>query len=144
MAGIEEDSLIKVMVVDDNAFVRDGLAALLNTTDDITVVAACADGDEVLQAAQQTAPDVVLMDVAMRRMGGLDAMGPLLARFPATRVVVLTGTFSADVVRQARDRGAVGFLLKGGDAIDLIDSVRDVALGGTAWSDRAAASLGCG
>jgi DNA-binding NarL/FixJ family response regulator len=136
--------LIRVMVVDDNPFVRDGLVGLLGAADDITVVAACADGDEVLEAADRAAPDVVLMDIAMRRVGGLDAIAMLHERHPDIRVVVLTGSFSPEVVRRARDRGAVGFLLKGGDPEDVLDSVRGVAGGGTAWSERAAATLtGC-
>lgn len=132
------------MVVDDSPTVRDGLAGLLNSAEDIAVVAACSDGDEVLPVARHTQPDVVLMDVVMARVGGLEATRELLAERPGTRVVLLTGSFSPSLVREADTLGAVGFLLKGDDVGDLLDGVRSVAAGGTAWSRPAAACLAGG
>jgi len=132
------------MVVDDSRAVRDGLAALLDSAEDISVVAACSDGDEAVSGARQSHPDVVLMDVVMARMGGLEATRRLLEDRPQTRVVLLTGTFSPSLVREADTLGAVGYLLKGDDGGSLIEGVRSVAAGGTAWSPPAAECLAGG
>jgi two-component system response regulator DesR len=131
---------IRVLVVDDHAFVRGALQDLLATTDDITVVAACADGDEVVSAAARSAPDVVLMDLDMPTVSGLEATRELRAAQPQARVVVLTGAFTAASVREAEALGVAGFLLKGDGVDDLPQHIRAVFAGGTAWCDAAAAS----
>jgi DNA-binding NarL/FixJ family response regulator len=137
-------TVIKVLVAEDNDLVRDSVVSLLTATGDIAVVSQCTDGDEVLQEALRTCPHVVLMDMAMQRMGGLQATRVLLEACPDTRVVVLTGSLSADGVRQAHALGAAGFLLKGEDPQELIAGVRTVAAGGTAWAAPALAHLGSG
>ena len=132
---------VRVLIVDDHAFVRSALQDLLATTDDISVVAACADGDEVLSAAAHTAPDVVLMDLEMPHMSGLDATRELRVAQPHVRVLVLTGAFSPASVREAEALGVAGFLLKGDTGDDLLHHIRAVAAGGSAWCDAAAATL---
>jgi DNA-binding NarL/FixJ family response regulator len=136
--------MIKVLIAEDNDLVRDSVVGLLTATGDIVVVSECTDGDEVLAEALRTCPDVVLMDMAMRRMGGMEALQLLHESCPETRVVVLTGTPSASRVREARALGAAGFLLKGNDPAELITGVRSVAAGGTAWSAPALAYLDAG
>jgi DNA-binding NarL/FixJ family response regulator len=136
--------MIKVLIAEDNDLVRDSVVTLLTATGDIVVVSQCSDGDEVLQEALRTCPDVVLMDMSMQRMGGLEAIRLLRSSCPETRVVVLTGSLSAGRVREAHDLGAVGYLLKGGDPQELIAAVRTVAGGGTAWSAPALALLDAG
>ena len=91
-----------VLLADDHAAVRAGLSMLFDATPDIRVVATCTDGDEVVGAAERTRPDVVLMDLRMRRVDGLTATRLLLAAQPGARVVVLTGSPSRDVVLGAR------------------------------------------
>jgi DNA-binding NarL/FixJ family response regulator len=125
--------VIRVLLADDNAFVRRALVELCTASGDLQVVAVCADGDEVVPAARETRPDVVLLDLAMPRVGGLEAARRLLAVQPDSRVVFLTAASSATAVREARDVGAVGYLLKDIDPEELCHQVRRVAAGGTAW-----------
>ena len=132
--------MITVLVVDDHSFVRAALVAFLESAGDILVVGECADGTEVVPAFRNTRPDVVLMDVDMPRMNGVEATRALLATEPHARVVMLTGTITPVRMWQARSSGAKGYLLKGDDAVELIERVREVAAGGTAWS-RAIAEL---
>ena len=133
--------MIKVLLADDHAFVRDSVAELLSASGDITVVAQCADGSEVLAAALRTQPEVVLMDLAMPDRTGLEAARDLLDAGVPSRVVLLTGSFSAASVREAQALGAAGYLLKDDDPAALPGLVREVASGGSAWTPRAAASL---
>ena len=133
--------MITVLIAEDNDLVRESVVSLLTATGDIAVVSQCTDGDEVLQEALRTCPDVVLMDMAMRRMGGIEATRLLMASCPESRVVVFTGSFSAGRVREAHALGASGFLLKGDDPRDLVTGVRTVAAGGTAWGAPALACL---
>ncbi|MGY1703824.1 response regulator transcription factor [Geodermatophilus sp. SYSU D00697] len=132
--------MIKVLLADDHAFVRDSLTDLLSATGDVTVVAQCEDGEQVLDAARRTQPDVVLLDLAMPRVTGLQAARELLAVHPEARVVVLTGSITPALVKEAQQIGVVGYLLKDDDPGALPGHVRAVAAGGTAWSDAAASA----
>ena len=133
--------MISVLLVDDSHRVREALVDLLSDADDITVTGQAEDGDEVVAADRRLSPDVILMDIAMRRLDGLQATERLLDQRPDARVVLLTGTVSPSLVERARDAGAVGYQLKGEDPGGLVDAVRRVAQGGTAWSPRALAQL---
>ena len=132
--------MIKVVIADDNPFVRSSVRDLLAGTDDIRVVAECSDGSEVVECAADAEPDVVLMDLSMPRMSGLAAITALRAAQPGARVIVLTGSMTAAAVREAQALGVAGFLLKGNDPESLPDQIRAVAAGGTAWSPAAAAA----
>jgi DNA-binding NarL/FixJ family response regulator len=132
--------LIKVLIADDHAFVREALDDLFAATHDIRVVAACPDGREVVEAAERHTPDVVLLDVVMPRVDGLEAARQLLAHRPHERVVMLTGTVTASSVCEAQEIGAKGYLVKG-NPFDLPDHVRTVAADGTAWGREAAVHL---
>lgn len=132
---------IKVLLADDHAWVRSSVRDLLSASDDITVVAECADGAEVASAAARSRPDVVLTDLHMPRMGGLEAMRSLLGEQPDVRVIVLSGTLCHGSAREAKALGAAGYLLKADAPGDLPEQVRTVAAGGTAWSPRTAAAL---
>jgi len=125
--------VIRVLVADDHEFVRAGLVELLDASGDMTVVAQCQDGDEVVTAALQTFPDVVLLDLRMARMPGLEAARALLAVRPDVRIVVLTGSPSRTTAGEARALGAAGYLLKGSPPDELVEQLRTVARGGTAW-----------
>ena len=126
--------MIKVLLVDDHAVLRRVLRDLFADTDDITVVAECGSGEEVVEAATRTRPDVVLMDLRMPGMDGTEATRALLAVQPDARVVMLTGTVSDASVRAAQRAGAVGYLFKGDAPFDLPRRVQEVAAGGTAWN----------
>ena len=132
---------ITVVLVDDHDYVRDALGTLLGTTPDIRVVGECADGTEALETVLRTEPDVVLMDVAMPGMTGLEATRSVLAARPQTRVVMLTGTITAEAVSAARALGVSGYLLKDDAPDELPVQLRAVASGGSASSSAAAARL---
>jgi DNA-binding NarL/FixJ family response regulator len=121
----------RVLLADDQGLVRAGFRALLDAQPDIKVVAEAADGAEAVELARRDRPDVVLMDVRMPRMDGLEATRQIMAdpALPDTRVVVLT-TFELDeYVFGALRAGASGFLLKDIDPPDLLAAVRVVAEG---------------
>jgi DNA-binding NarL/FixJ family response regulator len=138
--GRRESSVtIRVLIVDDHPFMRHALESLLAASEDIRVVGVCADGNEVASMAGKTAPDVVLMDLDMPQMSGLEATQELRAQQPQVRVVILTGACTSAVVREAEALGVAGFLLKGDeDPADLPQRIRAVAAGGTAWCELAA------
>lgn len=118
--------MIRVVVADDQEMVREGFAALLSSQPDIEVVAQAADGIAAVLAVRQNSPDVVLMDVRMPRMDGIEATRQITA---PTRVLILT-TFDLDeYVYEALRSGASGFLLKDAPASDLLHAVRVVAAG---------------
>jgi DNA-binding NarL/FixJ family response regulator len=124
--------MISVLVADDQAIVREGLRVILDAQENITVVGEAGDGIEVLAGTREHRPDVVLMDIQMPRMDGIEATRRLLARddaVPAPRVLVLT-TFGEDrFVFEALRAGASGFLLKDSRRGQLISAVRTVAAG---------------
>jgi DNA-binding NarL/FixJ family response regulator len=131
--------MIRVLVADDHAFVRDALCQRLAEDDCVEVVAACADGDEVLAAALLTHPDVAILDVMMARVGGLEATRQLRGALPEVRVIMHTALLDPAVVRTADELGAAGYVLKDGDPDALPGHVRRVAAGGTAWAPSAEA-----
>jgi DNA-binding NarL/FixJ family response regulator len=124
--------VIRVLVVDDQAVIRHGVARILGPEDGFEVVAECEDGDEVVAAVAASRPDVVLMDVRMRRVDGVSAIRALVAAGGAPPVLVLTTFDDDDVLWSALDAGAAGFVLKDTSAEELIAATRAVA-GGAAW-----------
>jgi DNA-binding NarL/FixJ family response regulator len=128
--------MIRVVLVDDQAIVRAGVARILGPDDGFEVVAECSDGDEAVAAVEATTPQVVLMDVRMPRVDGLEATRRLgeLERPPP--VLILTTFDEDEVLWGAIQAGAAGFVLKDASAADLIAATTSVANGG-AWFDRA-------
>jgi DNA-binding NarL/FixJ family response regulator len=120
---------IGVLVVDDQAMVREGFSALLDAQPGLHVVGEAGDGVAAVELAAATTPDVVLMDVRMPRMDGLEATRRILAAVPACRVVVLTTFDIDDYVYEALRSGASGFVLKDAPAADLVRAVEVVAAG---------------
>ncbi len=121
--------MIDVLIVDDDALVRAGLQIMLGGTEDIRIVAEAADGAEVASAVDAFRPDIVLMDIRMPHVDGLEATERLRAREDAPQVIVLT-TFSADEhVLRALRAGASGFLLKDTAPAEIVRAVRLVAAG---------------
>jgi DNA-binding NarL/FixJ family response regulator len=122
--------VIQVLIADDHELVRDGLRAVLDAQDDIEVVGEAADGEEALARASELRPDVVLMDIRMPRLDGIEATRRLAAAGEnAPRVLVLT-TFDLDeYVFEALRSGAGGFMLKDARPAQLADAVRTVARG---------------
>jgi DNA-binding NarL/FixJ family response regulator len=120
---------IQLMVVDDHHIVRQGLVALLQTVPDMRVVAEAADGEQALAAFRKHQPDVVLMDLRMQGMNGVEAITRIRSEFSNARIVVLT-TFDGDEdIYRALQAGARGYLLKGMDSDELLDAIRAVYAG---------------
>lgn len=121
--------MIRTLVVDDQELVRGGLVAMLEGRDDIQVVGEASDGQEALEQARLRHPDLVLMDIRMPRMDGIEATRRLQAEAEPPHVLVLT-TFDADeYVYEAMRAGAAGFLLKDTSPARLADAIRTVADG---------------
>jgi DNA-binding NarL/FixJ family response regulator len=128
--------MIRVLLVDDQELVRTGLRGILRSQFGFDIVGECADGSEVIAAVESLSPDVVLMDVRMPAVGGVQATRELRQRDSSPPVLALT-TFDDDEVLSGMLRaGAAGFVLKGVPAEDLHRAVREVADGG-AWLDPA-------
>jgi DNA-binding NarL/FixJ family response regulator len=121
--------MIRVVVVDDQDMVRAGFAALLNAQDDIEVTGQAANGADALAVCAEVEPDVVLMDVRMPVLDGVEATARLLAGPAHTRVLVLTTFDVDDYVYSALRAGASGFLLKDATPEELVSAVRVVAAG---------------
>ncbi len=126
--------MIRVLIVDDQPVVRAGVARILGPGDGFEVVAECGDGDEVVAAVDLHHPDVVLMDIRMRRVDGVTAIRALSAAGNPPPVLVLTTFDDDDVLWDSLDAGAAGFVLKDAAAEDLIAAARAVA-NGAAWLD---------
>lgn len=122
-------SVIRVLLVDDDALVRAGLSMMLGGAEGIRVVAEAADGREALTAADAHSPDVVLMDLRMPRVDGIDATERLRARARPPEVIVLTTFDSDENVLRALRVGASGFLLKDTPPDQIVDAVTRVAAG---------------
>lgn len=121
--------MIRLLLADDQALVRGALAALLSLEADLEVVAEVGRGDEVVEAARRTRPDVALLDVEMPGLDGLAATAALRAALPACKVLVVTTFGRPGYLRRAMSAGASGFVVKDTPARQLADAVRRVAAG---------------
>ena len=121
--------LVKVLVVDDHALVRTGFRMILGAEDDIDVVGEADDGDVAVRRAVELRPDVILMDVQMPRVDGIEATQQVIGRVPGCRVLILTTFDDDDYLFAALQAGASGFLLKNCPPADLVAAIRVVAQG---------------
>lgn len=133
--------MITILLVDDHQLVRAGLRALLESVDDLRVVGEAGDGDAAVDLAVAERPDVVLMDLSMPRVDGVEATRRLVAAAVDTRVVVLTSFADQPRVQAALAAGAVGYLLKDSDPRDVIAAVRQAAAGHVPIDARVAQAL---
>ncbi len=117
---------IRVLLADDHASVRDGLRALLDESPDIDVVDVAADGLETVRKVRELKPDLVVMDISMPHLGGIEATRRVLRDSPGTRVLILSQYDDADYVLDAVWAGASGYLLKRDAGAELADGIRDV------------------
>lgn len=134
-------SLTTVVLVDDHQMVRTGLATLLGSTEDIRVLAEAADGAAAVTETARTHPDVVLMDLSMPVMDGVEATRRILADQPEVKVVVLTSFSDRGRVSEAIAAGAIGYLLKDCEPGDLLAAVRAAAAGHVPIDPRVAGAL---
>ena len=127
-----------VVVVDDHPLFRDGLVGLLSTVPDIDVVAAVGTGSEALEVVARRQPDVVLMDLNLPGVPGLEATRQIVTRHSATAVLVLTIVDDDDSVITALQVGARGYVLKGASQEEVLAAIRTVAAGGAVFGQRIA------
>jgi DNA-binding NarL/FixJ family response regulator len=120
---------IRVLIVDDHAILREGLRALLSYYDDVEVVGEAQDGGDALRLVEAVHPDIVLMDIAMPGMNGLEATRKIHDQFPGTQVLVLTQYEDWQYVMPLLKAGAAGFILKKALGEDLISAIRAIARG---------------
>ncbi len=132
---------IRVLLVDDHAVLRDGLRSLLSLQEDIEVVAEAGDGQEAIVCTGQYRPEVVVMDIAMPRMNGLEATRQILARYPGTKVLVLSQHDDERYVLPCCQVGASGYLLKSAAADELVKAIRIISAGGSFLPPQIAGSV---
>jgi NarL family two-component system response regulator LiaR len=138
---MSEVGTIRVMLVDDHAVVRSGLAAFLLAFDDLELVGDAADGEEALRKCGEVRPDVVLMDLVMPGLDGASAARAIREDFPETQVVALTSFMNEDFVSSALEAGAIGYLLKNISAEELAEAIRSAHAGRPTLSPEATHAL---
>lgn len=137
--------MIRVVIAEDQAMVRGALAALLEIEGDIVVVGLASEGAEALRLVEREKPQVLVTDIEMPGLGGLELAARVRSEHPQCRVVILTTFARPGYLRRALDAGATGYLLKDSPSSELADAIRRVAVGGRsihpelaldAWSER--------
>jgi len=132
---------MRVLIVDDHTMVRESLVSVLQVDGDVQVVAQAADGIEAIEKAVQTRPDVVIVDLSMPRLNGIEVVRRLRETLPATRVLVLTMHQEDEYVLQAVRAGASGYLVKDSGASELLAAVRSLHAGRGYFGPQAARTL---
>jgi DNA-binding NarL/FixJ family response regulator len=133
--------MIRVVIADDHGVLRDGLARVIDAQPDLEMVGAAANGEEAVAICLAVRPDVVLMDLEMPVLDGIEAARRLAADAPDTSVLVLTSFSDRRRIMGALDAGAVGYLLKDAPAEEVVRGIRAAAAGGSPLDPRAARSL---
>ena len=126
---VKDSSAIGVLIVDDHAIVRKGIRALLATETDIRVVGEAEDGRQAIAEARRLQPDVILMDLVMPVMNGVDTIRWLSVEMPKVRILVLTSFTGMDKIFPAIKAGALGYLLKASGPEELVEAIRQVYSG---------------
>ena len=130
-----------VLLVDDHPMVRAGLVTLISTTDDLKIVGEAESGEQAISRTGDLLPDVVLMDLSMPGIGGVEATRRILEQQPQVKVVVLTSFADQERVAEALAAGAIGYLLKDCDSRELLAAIRSAALGHAPLDPRVARAL---
>jgi len=137
----DSDRPIRVLLVDDHAVVRSGLAAFLMAFDDLALVGDVGSGEKALAICQELEPDVVLMDMVMPGMDGATVTRKIREHWPEIQVIALTSFKEQDLVENALEAGAIGYLLKNVSAEKLADSIRSAYAGEPTLAPEAAQTL---
>jgi NarL family two-component system response regulator LiaR len=132
---------IRVMLVDDHTMVRRGLATFLKIFDDLELAGEAESGEAAIQLCAKVLPDVILMDMVMPDMDGATATRLIRQRFPHVQVIALTSFKEGDLVKQALEAGAIGYLLKDVSAEELVQAIRAAHAGRVTLSPEAAQAL---
>jgi two-component system, NarL family, response regulator NreC len=131
----------RVLIADDHAIVRHGLVGILNATDDIEVVGQAGNGDEAVTRAIDLKPDIVLLDVSMPRLNGLEAARRIHKAVPSSRILVLTMHEDEEYVLKMVRVGVSGYIVKDGAVSELIAAIRAIKAGNTGFGRQAAQAL---
>ena len=138
---ISSSQPIRVMLVDDHAMVRTGLATFLMAYDDLQLAGEAENGEAAIQLCAKVLPDVILMDMAMPLMDGATATSAIRKRFPHVQVIALTSFKESKVIQTALEAGAIAYLLKDVSADDLVRAIRSAHAGRATLSPEAAQAL---
>ena len=133
--------IIRVMLVDDHTMVRKGLSLFLKAFDDLELVGEAENGADAIRLCGEIQPDVILMDMVMPEMDGITATTTICQQFPHVKVIALTSFIEGDLVRNALEAGAIGYLLKDVSADELARAIRDAHSGRATLSPNAAQAL---
>ncbi len=132
---------IRILIVDDHAIVRQGLQLFLTTDPELEIVGEAINGQEAVDIAMQTKPDVILMDLLMPVMNGVEATGIIKRKLPDTEIIALTSVIEDSSVVNAVRAGAIGYLLKDTEVPELIRAIKAAAQGQVQLSPKAALRL---
>ena len=127
----EEATRARLLVVDDHAFMREGIKAILGMDASLEVVGEAQDGQQAVECCRELRPDLILMDVSMPKMDGIEATRKVKTEFPQTSVLIFTAHADHRLLMDAVKAGAAGYLLKGGNIKHVVDAVRAVLNGET-------------
>jgi DNA-binding NarL/FixJ family response regulator len=133
--------MIRVLIADDHGVIRDGLGRLIEALDDIELVGVAANGEDAVARCRETDPDVVLMDLEMPRLDGIEATRQITAAHPGTAVLVLTSFSDRRRILGALEAGACGYLLKDADSGEVAEGIRAAARGESPLDPRAARTI---
>ncbi|MBY0402053.1 response regulator transcription factor [Myxococcota bacterium] len=133
--------MISIVIADDHAIVREGLRRLLETEPDFAVAGEAADGREVLEQVARLGPDVVVLDISMPRLGGLETLERLRAEHPATKVILLSVHGDPAFIQSAIALGADGYILKNGRVAEIVTAIRETIRGGSYFSPAVAREI---
>ena len=136
-----ETEVIKVMIVDDHPIIRDGLKSVLLIDDNMELAGEAGNGREALARCQESRPDVILMDIVMPGMDGLQTTRKILGQFPDIKIVVLTTFAQENLVHEALESGAVGYLLKNTPADTVISAIHSAYAGESVLAPEATQAL---
>lgn len=134
-------SKTRVMIVDDHALVREGIAAFLKMSADIEVVGEAADGIEAIEGVKKLNPDIVIMDIAMPKLGGLEALVEIKKINPDAKVLVLTQYEDKEYIKRFLKAGASGYMLKRAVGLDLLNAIKAISSGEAYLHPSIAASV---
>ena len=138
---MSETEPIKVMIVDDHPIMRDGLKGMLLTIDDMELAGEAGSGRETLARCRESLPDVILMDMIMPGMDGLETTRAVLDLYPEMKIVVLTSSLEEDLVQQTMAAGASGYLLKNAPVAVLVGAIRSAYAGQSVLAPEASRAL---